>query len=79
MDKNIGIGNDNGGGPLSIGGPLGGPGRPGKRLDAPQQDSGDYTGPGVPKNPLRGSSGQRSQDNKNNPVRGGAGTNQRNS
>ena len=52
-DKSIGIGTDNGGGPASTGGPMGGPGRPGKRLVAAQQDSGNYTGPGVPTNPLR--------------------------
>ncbi len=57
-DKKIGIGNDNGGGPNSTGGPMGGPGRPGKRLVAAQQDSGNYTGPGVPHDPMRGVSEQ---------------------
>ncbi len=66
MDRNT-SGDYNGGGPLSTGGPLGGPGRPGKRLDAAQQDSGDYTGPGVPHNPMRGKSGQRNQASKQNP------------
>lgn len=63
-------GNSNGGGPKSTGGPMGGPGRPGKRIDAAQQDSGNYTGPGVPHNPHRGVSTQRSQDSKNNPSNG---------
>lgn len=66
-DKNT-SGDYNGGGPNSIGGPLGGPGRPGKRLDAPQTDSGDYTGPGVPHNPMRGTSSQRNQNPKRNPA-----------
>jgi hypothetical protein len=48
-----GVGDSNGGGPKSTGGPLGGPGRPGKRLDAAQQDHGDWTGAGVPNNPFR--------------------------
>lgn len=52
-DKNIGIGSSNGGGPLSTGGPMGGPGRPGKRLVAAQQDHGNWAGPGVPNNPMR--------------------------
>lgn len=49
-----GVGRSNGGGSLSTGGPLGGPGRPGKRLVTAQQDLGDYTGPGVPTDPFRG-------------------------
>lgn len=48
-----GVGRSNGGGPLSTGGPLGGPGRPGKRLVAAQQDHGDWAGAGVPNNPFR--------------------------
>ena len=69
-DKNIGIGNDNGGGPNSTGGPMGGPGRPGKRLVAAQQDSGNFTGPGVPTNPLRQVSEQpkKSMNQKTNPA-----------
>lgn len=67
-----GVGNSNGGGPLSTGGPLGGPGRPGKRLVAAQQDSGNYTGPGVPNNPFRevtsqGASGSKVRGNPANP------------
>lgn len=53
-----GVGRSNGGGPLSTGGPMGGPGRPGKRVDAAQTDSGDYTGPGVPSDPFRQNSSQ---------------------
>lgn len=66
MDKNT-SGNYNGGGPKSTGGPMGGPGRPGKRLDAAQQDSGNYNGPGVPHNPHRGVTKQRNMDMKQNP------------
>ncbi len=62
-----GVGNSNGGGPLSTGGPLGGPGRPGKRLMTAQQDSGNYTGPGVPHDPFRAvsSQGKGGSDNQN--------------
>jgi len=65
-----GVGNSNGGGPLSTGGPMGGPGRPGKRLVAAQQDSGNYTGPGVPTNPFRQPSAQprKSLAQKTNPA-----------
>lgn len=66
MDKNTG-GDYNGGGPKSTGGPMGGPGRPGKRIDAAQQDSGNYTGPGVPHNPMRGTSSQSNGAGKTNP------------
>ena len=67
-DRNT-SGDYNGGGPNSTGGPLGGPGRPGKRVDAAQQDSGNYTGPGVPHNPMRGVSSQKSLNaQKTNPA-----------
>lgn len=66
-DRNT-SGNYNGGGPNSTGGPMGGPGRPGKRIDAAQQDSGNYTGPGVPHSPSRSVSEQRRQSQKQNPV-----------
>lgn len=69
QSKDIGIGDASLEGGNLIGGPLGGPGREGKRLMTPQQASGDYTGPGVPTNPLRGSgkpqSGTASRSPKN--------------
>jgi hypothetical protein len=67
QSRDIGIGSDNGGGPLSTGGPLGGPGRPGTRLVTAQQDQGDFTGPGVPTTPLRGVPGSQSQRAKGSP------------
>lgn len=66
-DRNT-SGDYNGGGPNSTGGPLGGPGRPGKRVDAAQADSGDFTGPGVPHGPMRQVTSQRNQDTRRNPA-----------
>lgn len=64
-----GVGNSNGGGPKSTGGPMGGPGRPGKRLQAAQQDAGNYTGPGVPHNPFREVTTQgKGMSDKQNPA-----------
>lgn len=63
-----GVGNSNGGGPKSTGGPMGGPGRPGKRLMAAQQDHGNFTGPGVPNNPFREVTSQgKGMNDKQNP------------
>jgi hypothetical protein len=73
-DKNT-SGNYNGGGPNSTGGPMGGPGRPGKRIDAAQQDSGDYTGPGIPHNPMRGVSKQVNQRPRQSPSHGAGSSN----
>lgn len=67
QSKSIGIGNSNGGGPLSTGGPLGGPGRPGKRLVTAQSDMGNRTGPGTPVNPMREVTTQKNGA-KNNPA-----------
>ena len=68
QSKDIGLGNATLEGGNLIGGPLGGPGREGKRLVRPQQLDGDYTGPGVPTTPLRGSGmPQTMSAGKNNP------------
>jgi hypothetical protein len=69
QSKDIGIGDANLEGGNLIGGPLGGPmsGRPGKRLETPQQAGGDWTGPGVPVTPLRGHGQPQVQRSKGSP------------
>jgi hypothetical protein len=67
QSKDIGIGDAKLDGGQLIGGPLGGPGREGKRLMTPMQASGDYTGPGNPHTPLRGTSSEQSQRSKSSP------------
>ena len=67
QSKDIGIGDANLQGGNLIGGPLGGPGREGKRLVTPQQANGDWTGSGVPVNPMRAVSNKSSQTAKGSP------------
>lgn len=70
QSKDIGIGDARLDGGQLIGGPLGGPGREGKRLVTPMQASGDYTGPGNPHDPMRNATSQRRGGAKNNPSSG---------
>ncbi len=70
QSRDIGIGNANLDGGNLIGGPLGGPGREGKRLMTPQQASGDYTGPGVPTTPMRTAGKPQTPKVKGNPNNG---------
>ena len=67
QSKDIGIGDAQLEGGNLIGGPLGGPGREGKRLVEPQAANGDYTGPGVPTNPLRQNMTQQTGRSKTSP------------
>lgn len=76
QSKDIGIGNAKLEGGNLVGGPLGGPGREGKRLDKPQQESGDYTFAGVPTTPLRGVPSEHTMtgvknNSRNRVMRGG--------
>lgn len=68
QSKDIGIGDANLEGGNLIGGPLGGPGREGKRLVTPQQAQGDWTGPGVPIGPMRNAQGPQTPKVKGNPA-----------